>query len=345
MKARGMCDSVTGCGRNPGRLEFAITHGIADTVTHDPSDAALGADLVVICTPVGLIPSVIEKISPRMKHGAIVTDVGSTKQFIVEQAEKLLPANVHFVGSHPMAGSESAGVEASTLTLFENAICVVTPSGKTEVQALERIQSLWESLKCRVMVMSPEEHDTLVAASSHLPHLAAVSLCQTISSLSADNEKVIPLLAGGFRDTTRIASGSPEVWRDICIANRDHIVDMLASNIDTLCGIKDIVESGDDKKLESLFRSAAMFRDEVPSRGIGALTSNFELLVDVADRPGVLGELTSALGHASINIKNINIQHVRELGGGTMLLVLEKEEDIESAIAVLGENGFSAKRK
>lgn len=345
MKAQGLAGSITGCGRTPERLKFAIEHGIVDAVTRDPVEAVQGADLVVISTPVGMIPGMIEKIAGHLPPGAIVTDMGSTKQMIVESAERVLPREVHFVGSHPMAGSENVGVEASTATLFQNALCVVTSSSLTEVSALKKVESLWEALKCRVMVMTPQEHDLLVAAASHLPHLAAVSLCRTLSSISDADEKVMPLLAGGFRDTTRIASSSPEIWRDICLANRSHIKDVLEGYIAAICDVRDKISGAGPEELEELFASAKTFRDEVPARGAGALRSDFEIIADVVDRPGVIGEVATALGGASINLKNINIQHVREIGGGTLLIILEKEEDIDRAIQVLHGCGFAARRK
>ena len=345
MKAGGLANEITGCGRTAQRLEYALKNGIADSVTNDPVECVNDADFIVIGTPVGIIPDVIERISGKLRPGAVVTDLGSTKQYIVEKAESAFPEGVYFVGSHPMAGSENSGIEASDPLLFENALCVVTSSTRTEMAALKKVETLWETLKCRVMVMTPQEHDFLVAAASHLPHIAAVSLCWTVSSLSEVSEKVMPLLAGGFRDTTRVASGSPEVWHDICDANRDFIGDMIDSYIDKLGEVKKAIGSNDSGAMTDIFALAKKFRDEVPQRGIGALMSDYELIVDVMDRPGIIGEVATALGAESINIKNMNIQHIRELGGGTLLLVLEKEDDIGRAIEVLEKSGFKAKRK
>lgn len=345
LRATGQAREIAGCGRTRERLGFALQNGIADSVTQDPAEAVRGADFVAVATPVGLIPSLLEQLAPHIKPGAIVIDVGSTKEQIVNCAERVLPGSVHFVGCHPMAGSEESGVEASSPILFENALCVVAAPERAEVGAVKRVVGLWELLKARVMVMSPVEHDMLVAAASHLPHLVAVSLCNAISGLCDRNEKILPLLAGGFRDTTRVASGSPEMWRDILLANREPIASVLDRFAEALDSARERLRNADPAELIAMFSSAKEFRDSIPQRGLGALESDYELLVDVADRPGVLGEITSALGCAGINIKNMNIRHVRDIGGGTLLVILEKEADMDRAIALLEERGFKAKRR
>jgi prephenate dehydrogenase len=155
----------------------------------------------------------------------------------------------------------------------------------------------------------------------------------------------VPLLAGGFRDTTRIASGSPEMWRDIVMANRGPIIEVLRGFREALDAMGDKIDRCDPDELIAMFEAAKSFRDEIPRRGIGALESDYMIIVDVADRPGVLGEITGTLGRAGINLKNINVQHVRELGGGTLLVALEKEADIERAINLLAGSGFEARER
>jgi prephenate dehydrogenase len=345
LRATGQAREISACGRTPERLDFALQNGIADSVTLDPAEAVRGADFVAVATPVGMIPDLLELLAPHIEPGALVIDVGSTKKGIVARAERVLPESVHFVGCHPMAGSEESGVQASSPILFENALCVVAAPARAEVASVQRVVRLWERLKARVMVMSPKEHDMLVAAASHLPHLVAVSLCNAISSLCDHNEKILPLLAGGFRDTTRVASGSPEMWRDILLANREPISAVLERFAEALDAARVRLDNADPEELIAMFGAAKDFRDSIPQRGIGALESDYELLVDVADRPGVLGEITSALGNAGINIKNMNIRHVRDIGGGTLLVILEKETDMDRAIELLESRGFKAKTR
>jgi len=244
-----------------------------------------------------------------------------------------------------MAGSEESGVEAASDTLFENAICVLTSSEKTNLAALDRLESFWQAMKAKVMIASPREHDLLVAASSHLAHMVAVALTRCVSDLSRQNEKVIPLLAGGFRDTTRVASGSPEMWRDICVENREFIVEMVKSFINSMQETSVLIERGDLDDLIDHFTDAKQFRDEMPARGVGILEPVNELLVDVSDRPGVIGEIATTLGARNINLRNINVQHVRELRGGTLSIILEKAEDMDEAMRLLNGRGFSAYRR
>jgi prephenate dehydrogenase len=338
----GLVGSVVGCGRRPERIEYALKNGIADRVEREPEKAVAGADLVVVCTPVGMIPEMIERIAARLDAKSIVTDVGSTKTSIVKAAERVLPKEVSFVGGHPMAGSEESGIEASTDVLYENALCVLTSSEGTNIVALNRLARFWEALRARVMIMPPEEHDLLVACSSHLPHMVAVSLVRCVAALSGNHEKVLPLLAGGFRDTTRIASGNSEMWRDICMANGDCIAAALDEFGDSMREVAAAVRNGDGDALSRIFEQAKRFRDEVPARGRGILAPENELIVDVADRPGVIGEITGELGKAGVNIRNINVQHVREMRGGTLSIILEKQDDTARAIKTLAAAGFTA---
>jgi prephenate dehydrogenase len=342
-RKNGLAGGVTGCGRKKERLEYALANGIADRVTHDPREAVRGADLVVVCTPVGLIPEMLKSIAGGIEQRAIVTDVGSTKANIVRAGESLMPEGVSFVGCHPMAGSEESGVEASTDTLFENALCVLTSSDKTNLTALEKLERFWKTLRARVMIMAPDEHDLLVAVSSHLPHMVAVSLVSCVADITGRHEKALPLLAGGFRDTTRIASGSADMWRDICLENREYIGNVIERFGVSLNELADAVRRGDAPALTGIFDSARRFREEVPAKGRGILEPENEIFVDVADRPGVIGEITGALGIASINIRNINVQHVREMRGGTLSIILEKAGDIERAIEILIERGFTVR--
>ena len=183
------------------------------------ADAVKGADLVVLCTPVGLFPTILREISPALAPGALVTDVGSTKRSIVSAAEQLLPPGVHFVGSHPMAGSEKRGVQHATADLFEQAVCITTPTARTAPDALGRIEAFWGTLGMEVHRLTPEEHDRRVADVSHLPHALAAAL------VAMQDDASMRLAGKGFMDVTRIAAGDGGLWRDILIDNRDNLRD------------------------------------------------------------------------------------------------------------------------
>ncbi|MEW5944930.1 MAG: prephenate dehydrogenase [bacterium] len=346
LRAAGAAGKISATGRNPDRLAYALQEKIADETKKTPLETAADADLVIVSTPVKTIPAVLEEILPALKYNAIVTDVGSTKVEITSVGDRIFPAGgPFFVGGHPMAGSEDSGVEASRGNLFENALCVLTPTERTDPGALERVKKLWEAARAKVLVMPPHRHDLLVAAASHLPHLVAVSLTKCISEIGERHEQLFPLLAGGFRDTTRIASGSPEVWRDICLTNRDPILETARGFLKVMSELTETLSSDAGENLERLFESAKSFRDAIPERGKGALFPNYEVLVDAADRPGVIGEIATSLGAAGINIKNIHVRHVRELRGGAIALTLESEKDVDRALELLKKTGFNARKK
>ncbi|MFH1537726.1 MAG: prephenate dehydrogenase [bacterium] len=346
MRGAGIAGEIVGCGRKDERLRYALDNGIADRVTKDPKEAAEGAGLVVVCTPAGLIPGMLAAIRPALGAGAVVTDAGSTKKDIVAGAEKLFGGDgPWFVGSHPMAGSEDSGVEAARADLFENALCVLTPGGGCPEDVVGRVRGVWEAAGAKVLEMGAEEHDFLVAASSHLPHLVAVTLALSLAGFSREREGVLPLLAGGFRDTTRIASGSPEVWRDICMMNREAIISMLDGFEGALRETGRVLRGGGEEEMQKLFSAAKRFRDGIPGGGRGALAGAHEVLVDAPDRPGVIAEIATALSDAGINIKNLFVQHVREMHGGTILLTLESEEDQARAAELLAAKGLRARKK
>jgi prephenate dehydrogenase len=222
---------IVGYGHRRENLEKALEVGAVDEITQDPAEASAGADLVILCTPVGTFNDILGRIAPGLSPGSIVTDVGSTKRSVVVAAAKFLPPTAHFVGSHPMAGSEKRGVEFARADLLKGAQCLVTPTPATDSSAIEAIQTFWQKLGMQVTQLSPQDHDRLVADISHLPHAVAAALVamQTDSSLK---------LAGrGFLDATRIAGGDGGLWRDILLDNHDNIrsgIERLQGTLTTL---------------------------------------------------------------------------------------------------------------
>jgi prephenate dehydrogenase len=208
---------VTGYGHRGLTLAKAVEVGAIDDATQDLAAAVGEADCVILCTPVGLFERLLLQMAPALNAGAIVTDVGSTKRSAVELAKKFLPETVHFVGSHPMAGSEKRGVEFARADLFDGSVCITTPSSQTNGQALEAVENLWQTLGMRVIRLSPDEHDRRVAMISHLPHAVAAAL------VGIQDEKTLELAGKGFADATRIAAGDAELWRDIFLDNSDQL--------------------------------------------------------------------------------------------------------------------------
>jgi prephenate dehydrogenase len=208
---------VIGYGHRGMTLAKAIEVGAIDDATQDLAAAVREADCVVLCTPVGLFEQLLIQMSPNLKPGAIVTDVGSTKRSAVEFAQKFLPGTVHFVGSHPMAGSEKRGVEFARPDLFEASVCITTPVPHTNPQALETVETLWQTLGMKVIRLNPDEHDRRVALISHLPHALAAAL------VGIQDEETLALAGKGFADSTRIAAGDGALWRDIFLDNSDQL--------------------------------------------------------------------------------------------------------------------------
>ena len=337
---RGLVRDVVGIDPQPGIGDAALAAG-AVTEAADTLEAGLvDADLVVLACPVMVTLEMLPRIAPLLKAGAVVTDVCSTKEAVMKRAAAVLHKPEMFVGGHPMAGSEKDGVAALDEFLFENAIYVLTPDGQTE--ALARMEALVCGLGAVPFVLDAAHHDHLVAAVSHLPHIAATSLVQAVAGLRRDKNELLALAAGGFRDTTRVAMGSPQMWKDICLSNRDNIVELLDVLACELGQVRALVAAGDESGLLEHFRVARAFRKEVPSRGRGILPQVFNVYVHVPDRPGVFGEVTGLLGRAGINIAEIELLRVREEEGGPLRVGFTNEENRRVALGVLAKQGFRA---
>jgi len=343
--SRKLAKRVIGVDINTDELQLAMELEAIHEGSIDPASAAADADLVVIATPVGLTVEMVKKIAPVVKKGCIVTDVGSTKAQIVREAEMLMPSGTFFVGGHPMTGSETAGVKGADRYLFENAAYILTPSAVTDQAAVNAAERLALAVGAKVVKIDPQEHDLMVAAVSHLPHLVATVLVNTVGEIQKDHNDVLMLAAGGFRDTTRVASGQPLMWRDICITNRGKILEVLDRFSNALQETRHFIESCDDKGLESRFTMARELRNTIPAKMRGYLPTTHEIVVTIADKPGAISSLAGCLGANGININDIEILRVREGEGGTIRLALSSEADQEKAIKILRANGVVVKKK
>jgi prephenate dehydrogenase len=262
VKRRKLAGQTAGFVRRRASLKDCERAGAVDVATTDLLAAVWDADLVILCTPLAQMRSRIREMLPALKRGAIVTDVGSVKASVVRELESLVAgAGAHFVGSHPMAGAEKTGVGAARADLFANTVCVVTPTRKTSRSALKTVKQFWGAIGSRVLEMKPEVHDALVSRSSHLPHVVAATLASHVLN-PAHPKKQAALCANGFRDTTRIASGSPEMWRDIALANRKNLAKSLGAFVADLHNIQRLVKKGDAKALAKFFETAKQRRDD-----------------------------------------------------------------------------------
>ena len=260
-KERGLVDEVVGYGRNRENLEKAKALKIIDHCPADLDEAVSDADLIVLCTPVSTIVPLIQNLVSQVRPGTLITDVGSVKDPVVHGADKLIPEGVFFVGSHPIAGGENSGLEASTANLYQDAKCIVTPTDKTDKAALEKISTLWQAVGMKVISLSTDEHDFIFGAVSHLPHIVAYALMNTLGALKTpDNREVTAFSGAGLKDITRIASSDPVMWRDICLSNRNHSLDLIDRFQSKLEEIRNTIEKGDGQELKKEFIAANKYR-------------------------------------------------------------------------------------
>lgn len=263
LREAGAVGSVVGIGRSRANLEDALSLGICDEITQDALEGVRGADMVFISVPVCAIPSVVAEIAPALAPGCIVTDGGSVKTAIVRECEALMPAGCHFVGGHPIAGTEHSGASASFATLYRGKRCILTPTGRTDQAALATVDRVWRITGAEVCIMEPGHHDRIFAEISHLPHAVAYALVHAVGTADVEGENVLSYTAGGFRDFTRIASSDPVMWRDISLMNRDALLASIDGFSASLAELRRRIDGGDEAGLTEFFTTAKKFRDGI----------------------------------------------------------------------------------
>ena len=256
-----LAGEVAGFVRRAASAQDCEAAGAVDYATTDLLAAVSGADLVVLCTPLAQMRAVTEQFLPALKRGALVTDVGSVKAGVVRDLETLVKrAGAHFVGSHPMAGGEKMGVQAARADLYDRAACIITPTKNSHAGSVRKLEQFWRALGATTLRLDAAEHDRLVSRSSHLPHLVAAALARLVLDPRQPRSQAT-LCATGFRDTTRVASGSPEMWRDISLANRKNLARATESFIAELNQFQTLLKSGDPAAIEAFFAGAKTLRD------------------------------------------------------------------------------------
>ena len=259
LKSQDAAGVVRGVGHRAVTLNKALAVGAIDEAFHDPKEAADGADLIVICTPAGLVKPMMDAMRPVVGKHALVTDVASTKAAICQHARVTWGKPLRFVGSHPMAGSEKFGPEYADPHLYDDRYVIVTPDDESDPEAIEGVCELWRQVGARVVAMDADTHDALVARTSHIPHI----LSTVIAHLVKGNKNVQPVVGSGFRDMTRVADGRPEIWRDICLTNRDAVAAGLDEVIRQLEGVRGAVLEGNGDHLQQFFHDGRVARKEV----------------------------------------------------------------------------------
>lgn len=324
-------------------LEQAKADGIVDVILEGIGEELRECDVIFLCTPVEYNAQYLASIKPFLNENVLVTDVGSTKTNIHEEVIRLGMERL-FVGGHPMAGSEKTGYENSNDHLLENAYYIVTPSfpeDAPEKDAVEnrgrsqRLVAIAKAIGAIPLVLDYREHDKVVAAISHLPHIVASSLVNLVKASDNAQGTMKQVAAGGFKDITRIASASPEMWEQICVTNSGPIAQMLEAYIDSLTQILDQVKAASHPALHQLFATSREYRNSIAERERGALASEYSFSVDIVDEPGSISTLSVILAAKGISIKNIGINHNRERGEGALRIIFYEKEAMEKARAQL----------
>jgi len=280
MKRDGMTGHIAGCARTRKTLDKAMELGFVDSVHEDVAEAVADADLVMLCTPVSTFGDLAARFAPALKPGSIVSDVGSVKMAVIRDVGPLLPAGVHFVPGHPVAGTEHSGPESGFAELFEHRYCILTPPPGTDSDMVAKVAELWRRAGSLVEFMDAHHHDRVLAITSHLPHLIAYTIVGTAADLESqlrreavdsgdvvETSEVIKYSAGGFRDFTRIAGSDPIMWRDVFLNNREAVLEMLGRFVEDLTALQRAIRWGEGDSLEELFRRTREIRRGVVEMG------------------------------------------------------------------------------
>ncbi|BCS54468.1 prephenate dehydrogenase/arogenate dehydrogenase family protein [Geobacter sp. SVR] len=263
LREAGVVRTIVGVDRDPANLEQALALGVVDEIAASAAQGVRGTQMVFLSVPVCSIPGVLQEIAPALDPGCIVTDGGSVKAEIVAACQQLMPTGCHFVGGHPIAGTEHSGAAASFATLFKGKRCILTPTETTDRQALQAVSRLWQAAGAEVCSMEPGHHDRIFAEISHLPHAVAYALVHAVGTADVEGENVLSYTAGGFRDFTRIASSDPAMWRDIALMNRAALLASIDGFSASLAELRGRIDRGDGDGLAEFFTIAKQFRDGI----------------------------------------------------------------------------------
>ena len=268
IRRAGLADEVVGTARTPESRAVALERGLCDRVTETAAQAVEGADLVVLATPVGAMEAVAAEIAPQLSPGAVVTDVGSVKQAVIDAVAPHLPEGVVLLPGHPIAGTEQSGPRSGFATLFEGRWCILTPLPDTPEAEVVRLSALWEGMGARVDLMDPEHHDTVLAVTSHVPHLIAYTIVGVADDLRrVTDSEVVKYSAAGFRDFTRIAASDPTMWRDVFLTNREATLHILGRFTEELFALQRAIRTGDGDLLHAYFTRTRAIRRSILEAG------------------------------------------------------------------------------
>ena len=309
--------------------EYAVESSLTDDIVRG---LFYDCEVIFLCAPVDMIPKHVELLRGAVSPDCILTDVGSAKMSIYQYMSSQAP--VCFIGGHPMAGSEKTGYTNAIHYLFENAYYVLTPMPWVPEAAISRLTQIVEKLGAVPIRMEPSAHDAAVAAISHAPHVIASALVNLVQSLDTSGN-LRALAAGGFKDLTRIASSSPEIWQAISVENRSELMNVLYSFMDLLQSFADNLNNSDSAAIAEFFDSAKKYRDSFANKAVGVYKRRFEIRVEVEDKPGIIATVAAILSFNGINIKNIGVLNSREYENGILQIVFDDEASLKKSSELL----------
>ncbi|NLY42570.1 MAG: prephenate dehydrogenase [Clostridiaceae bacterium] len=335
---------IIGIDRDSKVLSEALDKGVIVQGCTDITPDIYDSDIVFVCTPVNKTLEWIQKIIPYLNSRCIVTDAGSTKSQLMDKIEQL-PDKFIFVGGHPMAGSEKSGFAYSQGHLFENAYYILIPCAKSTPEAVQELGNLVRKFGSIPLELTAQLHDHVTGAISHVPHVISAALVNMVKEADTAEQFMQKLAAGGFKDITRISSSSPEMWQSICFDNQKAVIEILNRYIGILKKFVKDLQSENEQKVYDFFSSAKNFRDSLSSKVTSLIPGTYELIIDVVDRPGIIGEVATLLGKNGINIKNMNINNNREFEGGVLTISLSDVQSLEKADEILTAHGYRVNRR
>lgn len=337
-RERAQVDEVVGFDSDPAALETAIDHGVITEAASSAAEAAAYADLVVVSTPVGSIPSLVEECATAEPRPRLISDMGSTKSAIIRDLSPL--ARSLFIGGHPICGAADSGVRYSRADLFEGATYFLCTTGAAFPKLYEMLQQFVLDLGARPTHIDAVAHDRIMAVVSHLPHVLANVLMEHAGGFQVAGKRALHSVGPSFKDLTRVAGANPPMWRDIFLGNRDALADSLRTVIEGLQSFSVALESGDEAGITRSIGSAAAFREELLEYEDISPDTLFKVTVRIPDQPGILSGVMAALGDAHINIEDLTLHHVSRSVGGDLVLFVAGKETAETASNLLNGLGY-----
>lgn len=339
LRNRAGIKEIVASNRSEDVLIYAKNEGVIDDYSLEITDMFKGCDIVFICTPVDKIFNYAKKLVPIVGKNCIISDVGSTKGHLYNQMRSL-GNSITYIGGHPMAGSERFRYNASKEHLFENAYYIITPGENVPKETTEEFKNLIVKIGAIPVIISPYEHDYVVASVSHVPHLIASALVNNVKKLDSDKKYMHLLAAGGFKDITRIASSSADMWESIIFENKEDIISVIDSLSEVIAEIKESIINNNKEDVYNYFLSAQKYRNTFNTATPKAFVRRYEIDVDVLDRPGSIAIIAVLLSSNGINIKNMGIVNSRENNSGALTFAFDSEDDRQKSVKLLNDLNY-----